>query len=501
MKENTDLPYKIIVGLEIHVELKTKTKMFCRCLNQPFGSVPNSNICPNCMGLPGSLPVPNKEAIRKSIIVGKALGSTIAKVSKWDRKHYFYPDLPKGYQISQYDLPLCVGGKIELLDKDGSVESVVRFERAHLEEDAGKLMHGSKPGYSNVDLNRAGVPLLEMVSKPDITSGDQARRFMQELRLLVRTLGVSDGDMEKGQMRCDVNVNIKFEENGKEVRTPITEIKNVNSTRAVERSVNSEAQRQYDEWRAEGPIRNRKNKITVGWDENTETVQMQRAKEDANDYRYFPEPDIPPVNVYEIEGLNPDQITLPELPNQTRLRYISYGMNMSDIEVLLNEGEKLSRFVELTAYIGNGLEKQVANWLINAPESAALNKEHFKELMELTAKGMVSFASVKPRVSELAEKLSAVSNKVEDAVKDEASELVKKITAEMGLLQMHDDNVVKLAIENVISEHKDVVEQFIAGNEKVFGFLVGQVMKRTAGKSQPAKVSEALKEVIKSKTK
>lgn len=270
------------------------------------------------------------------------------------------------------------------------------------------------------------------------------------------------------------------------MRTPITEIKNVNSTRAVERSVSSEAQRQYDEWMANGPIRNRKNKITVGWDENTETVQMQRAKENANDYRYFPEPDIPPINVYEIEGLNPDQIELPELPNQTRRRYLSYGIPSADVEVLISEGERMSRFEEVIAYIGSGFEKQVANWFINAPESLGLPKEHFKELMELTTQGLVSFASVKPKVAEISEK-----------IKDNLDLKVRKVAEEMGLLQIHDENVVKLAIDEIVANNKDAVQQFLDGNEKIFGFLVGQVMKKTAGKSQPQKVSEALKAELK----
>lgn len=478
------LPYRIMVGLEVHVELATETKMFCRCANHPFGAKPNSNICPVCMGLPGTLPVPNKEAIRRSIIVGKALNSEIAKLSKWDRKHYFYPDLPKGYQISQYDLPLCVGGELVLLNPDGTPESTVRFERAHLEEDAGKLMHGNKKGYSRVDLNRAGVPLLEMVGKPDLTSPEQARRFLQELQLLMRTLGVSDADMEKGQMRCDVNISIWIKEGDKEINTPVTEVKNVNSTRAVERSIKVEAQRQYDEWMAGGDIRTRKNKVTAGWDEDSNSVTIQRHKEAANDYRYFPEPDIPPIAVYEIPELNPDSVVLPELPNARRLRYLKHGLNPADIELLLTDFDRLARFEEYT----HGTElppKQVANWLINAPESIQLQMAHFAELIALVEQGSLSFSATKPKLAEL---IAALQKN------DKAS--VKEVVQTLGLLQEHDGAVVQSAIEEVLREQSSAVADFRAGKEQIFGFLVGMVMKKCAGKAQPAKVQEALREAL-----
>jgi aspartyl-tRNA(Asn)/glutamyl-tRNA(Gln) amidotransferase subunit B len=476
-------PYRIMVGLEVHVELDTETKMFCRCANNPFGTEPNTNICPVCMGLPGTLPVPNKEAVRKSIIVGKALNSTIAPLSKWDRKHYFYPDLPKGYQISQYDLPLCVGGEISLLNPDGSVHSTIRFERAHLEEDAGKLMHGSKKGYSRVDLNRAGVPLLEMVSKPDLTSAEQARQFLQELQLLMRTLGVSDADMEKGQMRCDVNISIWVEVDGQEINLPITEVKNVNSSRAVERSIKVESQRQYDEWMANGPIRTRKNKVTAGWDEDTNTVKIQRQKEEANDYRYFPEPDIPPISVYEVSELNPENIVLPELPNARRARYLKLGLNPADIEVLISDFDRLARFEE---YVESAKlpAKQVANWLINAADSLQLNQDHFKDLIQLVEEGTLSFSGTKAKLSEII------------AVAKASNKNLKDIAAHLGLLQVHDDAVVQLAVEEVLREQVGAVADYRAGKVQILGFLVGQVMKKSAGKAQPAKVQEALQNAL-----
>ena len=475
------LPFSYIIGLEIHVELTTATKMFCRCANDPFFASPNTNICPICLGLPGTLPVPNKEAVRKTIIVGKALGSTIAKLSKWDRKHYFYPDSPKGYQISQYDMPLCDGGLLALIDLKGREESVIRFERVHLEEDAGKLQHTGKTGYSRVDLNRVGVPLMEMVTKPDLTSPEQARKFMQELRLLVRALGVSEGDMEKGQMRADVNVNIAFEYEGKLIKTPITEVKNVNSTRAVERSLVVEAQRQYDEWMAHGPIRDRTNKLTAGWDEDSNIVRINRAKEAANDYRYFSEPDIPPIAVYEIAELNPDGMVIPELPNQRRLRYLELGLTGVDCEQIINSDELTLSIERLLA---SGLEpKEVAKWLINVPGTSDISATNLREIWEVVRRGEISFSSLKPLVSLLASHLLE-EKPLSSFLKDN------------DLLQSHDSSVVQFAIDEVLTENPALVTEYKDGNQRVLGFIVGQVMKKAAGKAQPRKVQEAVKEVL-----
>jgi len=486
------LPYRIIVGLETHVELATATKMFCRCANDPFGSEPNTNICPVCLGMPGTLPVPNREAIRHSILVGKALGSTIAEYSKWDRKHYFYPDNPKGYQISQYDMPLCIGGQVELLDAKGEMESVVRFERIHLEEDAGKLQHAAD-GISHVDLNRAGVPLIEMVSLPDLTSPEQARRFLQELRLLVRRLGVSDADMEKGQMRCDVNINIAFEHGGETVKTPITEVKNVNSTRAVERSITTEAQRQYDEWMAGGPITTRKNKLTAGWDEGTNTVKIQRAKEAANDYRYFPEPDIPPIAVYKLEDLHPDTVAanLPELPNALRRRLLAAGIESAVLESILAEPEDLEYLLEYVDTRGLPA-KVVGNWLKQIPEAFRhLQADQLVATVGLVQAGDVSFSALKekwaPFMSSLGQGMPGEKS---------ASEQVREAAEANGLLQSHDEGVVQSLIEQVFAANPQAVADYKSGNVRILGFLVGQVMKAAAGKAQPAKVQEAVQNAL-----
>lgn len=479
----SSLPFTYVIGLEVHVELATNTKMFCRCANAPFGAEPNINTCPVCLGMPGTLPVPNREAVRKTIMVGKAIGSEIPQLAKFDRKHYFYPDNPKGYQISQYQQPFCVGGSLELLAADGSVESTIRFERAHLEEDAGKLLHGGKVGYSRVDLNRAGVPLLEMVTKPDMTSPSQARRFMQEVQQLVRAIGVSEGDMEKGQMRCDVNISIKFNHEGQEVWTPVTEIKNVNSTRAVERSLIAEGQRLYTEWCAGGSVRTRTNKITAGWDEDAGAVNVQRAKEGASDYRYFPEPDIPPIMVYQTEDLQPDAITLPELPNQRRRRYISLGIAWADAEVILMDPVRLAKLDELLVDKASAVD--VAKWLVNMPGSEVLPSALFKEMLAIVASGEVAFSSLKPV-------LASISAEIGDGS-------LHDLLQTKGLLQAHDSVVVQSAIDAVLSENPQAIQDWKDGKERILGFVVGQVMKRTAGKAQPQKVQEAVKAALTSK--
>ena len=476
-------PFTYVIGLEIHVELSTATKMFCRCANDPFGNEPNAHTCPICVGLPGTLPVPNREAVRRTILVGKAIGSSIPEFCKFDRKHYFYPDLPKGYQISQYDLPLCVGGELDLLDVAGNPEKTVRFERVHLEEDAGKLLHGAQTGYSQVDLSRAGVPLMEMVTKPDLSSPEEARRFMQELRLLVRTLGVAEADMEKGQMRADVNVSIKFKHEGEDIWTPVTEIKNVNSTRAVEQSLKFEAQRLYDEWLAGGPVRTRKNKLTAGWNEDKQTVNIQRAKEAANDYRYFPEPDIPPLEVYGHDDLNPHDMKLPELPNDRRRRYIALALSASDIEIFLNDTERQSRFEALAAAAPEQA-KASANWLVNAPESLGFSNDELLELVGLAADGQVAFAAIKPRLAEVV------------AAREGADEPLSTTLERLDLLQTHDDSVVQSAIADVLAEQAKAVEQYRAGDTKVLGFLVGQVLRKAQGKANPAKAQEALLQAL-----
>jgi aspartyl-tRNA(Asn)/glutamyl-tRNA(Gln) amidotransferase subunit B len=420
------------------------------------------------------------EAVRRTIILGLACGGEIPEESRFDRKHYFYPDSPKGYQISQYKQPFVVGGSITLLANDGSPERVIRLERIHLEEDAGKLTHASD-GTSLVDLNRAGVPLVEMVSRPDLTSGSEARRFMQEVQQLVRYLGISDADMEKGQMRADVNISTAFEHNGVQVATPITEVKNVNSTRAVERAIAHEAERQYAEWIAGGPITLRKGKITVGWDETTETVNLQRAKENAADYRYMPEPDLPVVRPYEVPALNPETLraSLPVLPNELRREFLGLGLKWSEVEVLVADATK-------TAIVRTVLDRQpslargVASWVVNSND-CQLSADDWIELAQLSAAGSLSFSAVKPHLPAI-------------AVEVMAGMAIRAALESRGLLTAHDAEVVAEAITSVLAEEEKAVAQYRAGEVKVLGFLTGKVMQRAKGKAVPSLVQQALQE-------
>ncbi|MEK7102884.1 MAG: Asp-tRNA(Asn)/Glu-tRNA(Gln) amidotransferase subunit GatB, partial [Patescibacteria group bacterium] len=296
------LPYDTTIGLEIHVQLNTASKMFCRCSNDAQGAEPNTLICPICLGHPGTLPVINGEAINKGARMALALQCTINPLSKFDRKNYFYPDLPKGYQISQYDQPVGKDGYIDI-EITGAPEGQrtsahIRFNRLHMEEDAAKLIHDG--GSSLVDYNRGGTPLMEIVTEPDIASPLEAKLFLHELRLISRYLGASEADMEKGHLRCDANVSVQLEQNGIRVSTPISEIKNLNSFKSVEAALTYEAERLYQDFISGGETSTRKNKITVGWDEHKQLTTMQRGKEEAHDYKYFPEPDLPKLFLSEI---------------------------------------------------------------------------------------------------------------------------------------------------------------------------------------------------------
>ncbi len=471
------LPYEIVCGLEVHVELSTATKMFCRCINDPFHAAEaNLHVCPVCLGLPGALPVPNQEAMRRVILLGKALGGTSPELARFDRKHYTYPDLPKGYQITQMQAPFVNGGRIELLDAQGEVESTVRVHHIHLEEDAGKLQH--RDGKSLVDLNRAGVPLVEMVLEPDCSSAAQARRVFQEMQQLVRHLGIATADMEKGEMRADVNISIRFTHDGEEVWTPVTEVKNVNSSRAVERAIETEAQRLYDEWLAGGSVRTRKAKITVGWDEDSQSVNMQRAKEGAADYRYLPEPDLPPVRTSG--ELDPSLMVLPELPNEFRRRFLKDGVESKLVELFLGDPELRG---SLERFVGGGIAAgEVAKWLANVPGTAALPTETLAALVAHTSAGTVSLSAVKPFVPELA----AYTGELDAWLR------------ERHLLLEHDTLAVAQAITEVFATNPDAVASARAGEARLAGFLVGQVLKRVGKAGIPAKVQEQVREALQS---
>ena len=429
---------KTYVGLEIHIELKTKSKMFCRCSADYFGSKPNTHVCPVCLGLPGALPVPNKKAIELTVMVGQALNCQINSFSKFDRKNYSYPDLPKGYQISQYDLPFCKSGKF--MDVD--------ITRAHLEEDTAKLTHINLEGkeVSLIDFNRSGVPLLEIVTEPDIKNEKKAKEFLKKLTQTIRYLGVSDCDMEKGSMRLEVNISLG------EDKLPDykVELKNLNSFRFVEKAIEYEIKRHLEIFKkGEKPIQE-----TRGWDEKKQRSFSQRIKEEAQDYRYFPEPDIPPIRLdkKEIEQI---KNSIPELPEQKKNRFIKdYGLSEYNA-LLLTEDMKKADFFEKTATLA-GKEKieakKIANILIN--RKININKES-------------------------------------------PGEFVKDILNESKKPQIMGEDLDKI-IKSVLQNNREVVEEIRKGKETAVEFLVGQVMKETRGQVSPNQVRQTLREKIES---
>jgi len=429
---------KTYVGLEIHIELKTKSKMFCRCSADYFGSKPNTHVCPVCLGLPGALPVPNKKAIELTVMVGQALNCQINSFSKFDRKNYSYPDLPKGYQISQYDLPFCKSGKF--MDVD--------ITRAHLEEDTAKLTHINLEGkeVSLIDFNRSGVPLLEIVTEPDIKTSKQAKEFLKKLTQTIRYLGVSDCDMEKGSMRLEVNISLG------EDKLPDykVELKNLNSFRFVEKAIEYEIKRHLEIFKkGEKPIQE-----TRGWDEKKQRSFSQRIKEEAQDYRYFPEPDIPPIRLdkKEIEQI---KNSIPELPEQKKNRFIKdYGLSEYNA-LLLTEDMKKADFFEQAAALGDKEKvkaKKIANILIN--RKININKES-------------------------------------------PGEFVKDILNESKKPQIMGEDLDKI-IKSVLQNNREVVEEIRKGKETAVEFLVGQVMKETRGQVSPNQVRQTLREKIES---
>ncbi len=359
-----EAPYKIVVGLEVHVQLSTQTKLFCGCSTR-FGAPPNTQVCPVCLGHPGSLPVLNHSAVELAIRTGLALNCRIAEVTKWDRKNYFYPDLPKGYQISQFDQPICGEGFLDLTDPDHPGENLrVRLIRAHLEEDAGKSMHDEVAGRadSRIDLNRTGTPLLEIVSYPDIGSPAAAKAYLTELRLLLMYLGVSDCNMQEGSLRADANVNLHLQHQGKKVATPIVEVKNLNSFRAVERAVQYEAQRQYELWQETHQTIHDAPKQTRGWDDAAGHTKPQREKEESADYRYFPDPDLVPLHVTPAM-LEKEKIALGELPSAARLRLeTQMGLKAYDADVIVAQGRDLVDYFDATVAAGAD-PKRCSSWI------------------------------------------------------------------------------------------------------------------------------------------
>ena len=489
MSERICKSYKILVGMEIHIQLATKSKMFTGAANG-FGGEPNSQVDPVILGLPGTLPVMNKKAVEYSIKVGLALGCQIAKHCKWDRKSYYYPDLPKNYQISQYDLPLCSTGMYDLILKDGTTKAI-RIRRAHLEEDAGKLMHDAPGGYpidwSIVDLNRAGTPLLEIVTEPDFTSGEEVAAFGQDLQKIVQYLGVSEAQMQMGHMRFEPNINVHItDQNGVVHKTAITEIKNLNSFSVLQRATDYEAQRQIQQWEETGSLG---KKSTYGWDEPNGRTFHQRDKEEANDYRYFPDPDLVPVHVDDV-WLSELKSEIGELPMARRKRYVeALGLKEKDAAILATDRETGDFF---EAVLSNGAP---------APRASAL-MEALRELANDTGTRTVKLGVSPARIAEIAKlvadnKLAASKETAKKIVSAliEKDATVEETAKQLGLLQSSDTSAVDAAIDSLLATNPPAVQDYRSGKQAALGSLVGLVMKSTKGLN-PKLVQEALKKKL-----
>src|SRR3989338_7997708 len=496
--------YKPVIGLEIHAELKTKTKMFCNSLNDPDEKHPNINVCPICMGHPGILPVANEDAVKKVIMAGLALNCKIEKDTFFERKNYFYPDLPKGYQITQYQKPLCYGGWLDIETRDKGQEmgeKKIRITRIHLEEDAGRLYHPAGADYSLVDYNRAGVPLMELVTEPDFENGAEVRQFAEELQLIMRYLGVSDADIEKGQMRIEVNISLT-KPNG-EWGTKV-EIKNLNSIKAAANSVDYEVTRQTELLEKGEEIKQE----TRGWDDTKGITISQRSKEEAQDYRYFPEPDLPPLH-YDSDEVEAIKSRIPELPDQRRRRFSNqYTLPVSDVEIFTTDKE-LGNYFEYVASeiltfdklkhlkmppIGEQpkLFKLASNYLITelsrmaaavfaGPKDTKITPEMFADLVVRVFHKEISSSAAQTVLKEMFETGKSPENIIKD--KD--------------LAQISDTVELESVVEKVIANNPKAVVDFKSGKTASLKFLVGMAMRESRGRANPQILEELIKSIIK----
>ncbi len=482
--------YRVLVGMEIHVQLATASKMFTACPNGAahFGADPNTLVDQQVLGLPGVLPVMNRKAVEYSIRVGLALGCRIARHTKWDRKSYYYPDLPKNYQISQYDLPLCEAGSFTLALPDGSVRTV-RIRRAHLEEDAGKLLHEAPGGYpidgSIVDLNRAGTPLLEIVTEPDLESGGEVAAFGQELQKLVQFLGVSEGRMQEGHMRFEPNINVHItDDDGAVHKTAITEIKNLNSFSVLQRATDHEARRQISHWIETGSLG---RKSTMGWDEAAERTFLQREKEEANDYRYFPDPDLMPVEVDDA-WLAELKAKLGELPAARRSRYVEQlGLTPADAAILAGE-RGLGDFFEATL-AGGAPAKRAANIMLG--HGLRLANEHGKPVCELGVPASV-FGELAAMIESDAIAPANAGPVLDHLIATRGND-ARAAAMDLGLIQSADTGDVDAAIDAMLASNPKSLTDYRAGKQQALGALIGMVMKGGKGLN-PKVVREKLVE-------
>ncbi|MBK1964568.1 Asp-tRNA(Asn)/Glu-tRNA(Gln) amidotransferase subunit GatB [Campylobacter novaezeelandiae] len=467
--------FEVVIGLEVHAQLNTKTKIFCSCATS-FGEKPNINVCPTCLALPGALPTLNEEAVKKAISFGKAVNATINKKSVFNRKNYFYPDLPKGYQISQFDIPIVENGEI-FININGKNKRI-GITRAHLEEDAGKNIHESS--FSKIDLNRAGTPLLEIVSEPELRSSDEAVAYLKKLHSIIRFLDISDANMQEGSFRCDANVSIRPKGDTK-LYTRV-EIKNLNSFRFIQKAIEYEIKRQSIAWE-DGVYEKEVVQETRLFDTTNLITKSMRNKEVAAEYRYFPDPDLLPV-VLTDEFLN---VKIPELPDEKKIRYINeFGIKESDAEILISSLELSRFFEELLSYKLN--PKLCVTWLNTelmgllrgdcTIENSPVNAKKLGELIAKIEEGIISAKAAKEVLSFIFEN-----------PKIQIDESIEKL----GLKQVSDDGVIEKVIDQILNANEDKVQEYKNGKDKLFGFFVGQVMKEGKGAFNPAKVNEILK--------
>ncbi len=482
------MDYTIVIGLEVHVQLTTESKMFS-AVGTEFGLPPNTQIDPVSLGLPGTLPVMNGRAFELALKTAVALGAEVAPFTKWDRKNYYYPDLPKNYQISQYDLPFSVGGSLEIpAQKDGTGGGSCRLTRVHLEEDTGKLTHGVG-GFSEVDLNRAGIPLLEIVTEPDIRNIADAKACLEELRLTLRYLGVSDCEMQEGSLRCDANINLHIDKDGATVATPIVEIKNLNSFRAVERALAFEADRQFQKWSRDGLTIKDAPKQTRGWNDPEGVTKPQREKETAADYRYFPEPDLVPVVVDEA-WVARVRASIGELPAARRRRFSTdFGLSPYDANVLVEQGQDVADYFDATAR-STSAYKLASNWI--QQDILRIVKERKVPIAEFPV-GPEALADLVNRVER--SELNTNQGREVLAKLIETGEPVEAIIEHGGYRMVSDTSEIAAAIDAALAGNPKALEDLRGGKKKpeaVKGFLRGQVMKQTGGKADPAVVGALL---------
>ncbi len=479
-------PYELVIGIETHIELGTASKMFCACSAKWFGAPANSLTCPVCLGLPGALPVPNRRAIELAITAGLALNCEVPEHTKFDRKNYMYPDLPKGYQISQYDLPFNVNGWVEIPSGDGTKR--IRIHRAHLEEDTANSKHGE--GYALIDFNRSGVPLLEIVSEPDMSSVEEAVAYVTALRETIVGARVSEMRLEEGAGRFDVNVSIRFTEDGETRWPPQSEIKNLNSYQAIRDAVPYEAERLWREWQAGGEIRTRRSKITVGWSPERRQTFLQRSKEDVQDYRYFPEPDLVRFEISR-DLVARLKAAIPEMPPQRRARFVSaYGLSEYDARVIVGDKD-LADFFEESVSAAGGDAKAVANWVTGevlryvkndggSIGSAKIRPQHIGSLVQMVKSGEISTTAAKDVFAEVWR----------------SGKEPRAVVQAKGLAQVSDEATIAAAVDAVLAENAKAVADYRAGNQRALSALVGPVMKRMGGKANPAVINKVLAERI-----